>query len=683
MSTNRKDPYSFPASLTRACALTLALAGCGGEPGNRAPTAAATSLIGDEDTDIVGRLSGGDRDGDALTFNVIRLPDHGTLALDPGGSFTYTPRANYHGRDSFEFSASDGQATSATAMTSIDVTAVNDTPSIEAPTSVALDEDSSATASFTIADSDGEAATFIIRRPPAHGAVSLVGPNTLEYRAQPNFNGQDAFEISASDGQAEAAPILITATVAALDDPPSLPAALMDMTNSAETLATRIRIPLQDVDGDALTVTGTSGTPVVATASIDHQSQELVITPVDYGQAQITVTFRDVQYSVEKTFTFSVEDVTKTRTFKDPLSTARVIEIENTSSAAVDFSLSHNDKRLLTSIFEMLEDVGNQSDDVAGEPFERKLWRYLRDNVYHNSPLSSEAFLHEPLLLINSIGWGFCDDVATVYMHLARAAGKTSRVWYIEGHVVPEVQIEGIWSVYDPDLAVYYTDAEAKVLGVMDLSANPSWVSSPAAPLFPDYQNYAGYSSDVAQMYATTANNSLADDVVPYLMEPQSPQSGLISIPAGAKLSYPGKWSAVPTGTDSISRVEVPAYANMKLELPSGFTGTIRLPLQLVQISGTGQIRLDGTTFTLGSAQLADYLARPTLATVTLEITQSSSRIELYMLINPLRFGRGPSDEIRVTGKDVWALRVVESQPAEANIVTADSVENLRKPVAR
>jgi hypothetical protein len=275
---------------------------------------------------------------------------------------------------------------------------------------------------------------------------------------------------------------------------------------------------------------------------------------------------------------------------------------------------------------------------------------------------------------------GTCDDVATVYEHLAHAAGLNSRVWYLEGHVVPEVQIAGSWVVYDPDLAVYYTDQNAKLLGVMDLAADTSPLTSPAAPLFPNFRAYVGYSAYVADMYATTANNFLGDDLVPYLMVPQSPQSGLISIPAGAKLSYPGRWSAVPTGTDNIVHVDVPAYANMKLELPSGFTGAVRLPLQLFEISGTGQIRLDGTTFTLGSMQLANYLARPARATRTLEVIQSSSPIQLYMLINPLRFGRGPSDELHVTGKDVWALHVAESQ-TDPNVVRIQSLEDLRKPV--
>ena len=57
-------------------------------------------------------LSGTDVDGDALSYAVVQQPAHGTLA-GTAPNLTYTPAANYNGPDSFTFTVSDGQATSA------------------------------------------------------------------------------------------------------------------------------------------------------------------------------------------------------------------------------------------------------------------------------------------------------------------------------------------------------------------------------------------------------------------------------------------------------------------------------------------------------------------------------------------------------------------------------------------
>ena len=58
-------------------------------------------------------------------------PAHGTLS-GTAPNLTYTPAADYNGPDSFTFSASDGQATSAPATVSIAVTHVNHAPTANA-----------------------------------------------------------------------------------------------------------------------------------------------------------------------------------------------------------------------------------------------------------------------------------------------------------------------------------------------------------------------------------------------------------------------------------------------------------------------------------------------------------------------------------------------------------------------
>ena len=84
---------------------------------------------------------------------------HGTLTLNPDGSFTYTPAANFHGTDSFNYQVQDGVDDSATATVVITVTPVNDAPTL-APITPSITETGFV---FTAAGSDvdaGETLTY-------------------------------------------------------------------------------------------------------------------------------------------------------------------------------------------------------------------------------------------------------------------------------------------------------------------------------------------------------------------------------------------------------------------------------------------------------------------------------------------------------------------------------------------
>ena len=54
-----------------------------------------------------GKLSASDPEGEALTFTVIRGPKRGEVTIQSDGSFTYTPKKNKVGTDSFTYTATD------------------------------------------------------------------------------------------------------------------------------------------------------------------------------------------------------------------------------------------------------------------------------------------------------------------------------------------------------------------------------------------------------------------------------------------------------------------------------------------------------------------------------------------------------------------------------------------------
>src|SRR5262249_25611685 len=83
---------------------------------NDPPVANPQSISTPEDTAIAITLTASDPDGDPLNYSVLTAPAHGTLS-GTGAQRTYTPNANFHGADSFNFSVSDGFANATAAVT--------------------------------------------------------------------------------------------------------------------------------------------------------------------------------------------------------------------------------------------------------------------------------------------------------------------------------------------------------------------------------------------------------------------------------------------------------------------------------------------------------------------------------------------------------------------------------------
>jgi VCBS repeat-containing protein len=104
---------------------------------NHAPTARDDAAESREDTPLTIPVADllandDDQDGDRLQVLIVvsAEPAHGKLSVGGSGDrVVYTPDPNYHGTDSFEYRASDGDTVSGIATVSITVLTVNDAPS--------------------------------------------------------------------------------------------------------------------------------------------------------------------------------------------------------------------------------------------------------------------------------------------------------------------------------------------------------------------------------------------------------------------------------------------------------------------------------------------------------------------------------------------------------------------------
>jgi Tol biopolymer transport system component len=181
-----------------------------------APVALAQSLATSEDAPLAIVLSGTDDDGDALTFTVTSATIHGLLS-GTAPNLTYTPYADFHGSESFTFTATDGHTTSAPATIALDIAAVDDAPFVQGMT-LTGEEGALIAIPLPTVDRDLEPLTFTISTPPAHGTISGTPP-MLTYSTE-NYNGVDTFAITASDGHTTSAPGVFTVTVTETPDAP-------------------------------------------------------------------------------------------------------------------------------------------------------------------------------------------------------------------------------------------------------------------------------------------------------------------------------------------------------------------------------------------------------------------------------------------------------------------------------
>src|SRR5207302_639262 len=118
-----------------------------------------------------------------------------------------------------------------------------------------------------------------------------------------------------------------------------------------------------------------------------------------------------------------------------------------------------------------------------GEPLQRKVWRFIRDNRYHFEAVTGAPWFESPGLFFNSAGFGYCDDSAALFYHLMTGLGYPARVWGLSGHVVAEVRVNDRWELWDPDLEAYYLNRAGLVAGVEELAGDPDLITHPLEPL--------------------------------------------------------------------------------------------------------------------------------------------------------------------------------------------------------
>ncbi len=236
---------------------------------NDAPVAVDDAATTNEDTAVIVTLLGNDSDpdGDTLTVTAVTQGANGTVVLNPDGTASYTPNANFNGTDTFSYTISDGNGGTATATATVTIGAVNDVP-VAVDDVATTNEDTAVTVTLLGNDSDpdGDTLTVTAVTQGANGTVVLNMDGTATYTPNANFNGSDSFSYTISDGNGGTATATASVTVAPVND---APVTVDDVATTNEDTAVTVTLlgNDSDPDGDTLTVTavtqGTNGAVVL------------------------------------------------------------------------------------------------------------------------------------------------------------------------------------------------------------------------------------------------------------------------------------------------------------------------------------------------------------------------------------------------------------------------------------
>jgi len=210
-----------------------------------APVADDQAVTTDEDIAVAITLTGGDADGDPVTFSVVTDPANGTLSGTPP-NLTYTPAADYSGSDSFTYEASAGGLDSNIATVTITISAVNDVPVADAGfdeivvvgSTVSLDGSASS-------DGEGDALTFswTFVSMPAESVAVLSDPAAVNPNFVADRVGEYVYELVVNDGSDDSAVATVTITADLDTDIDGIPQSLDNCTAVANA-------DQRDTDGD-------------------------------------------------------------------------------------------------------------------------------------------------------------------------------------------------------------------------------------------------------------------------------------------------------------------------------------------------------------------------------------------------------------------------------------------------
>ena len=271
------------------------------------------------------------------------------------------------------------------------------------------------------------------------------------------------------------------------------------------------------------------------------------------------------------------------------------LKINNTRKEDLHFKLKWNG--MFSNMDTILWQIRSMRPEFEGEPLERKAWRFVISHMDFSRNVFDDPRLHDPLLQFNSLGYGQCDDMATALYFIWKALGFEARIWGLGKHVVPEVYSNGTWQMYDASFQVYYNNAKGSPAGVEELTRNNRLIYHPFNRIKNTSVNNIDtniidklrYSNSVGKHYLSDTGHFITASYYQTFrirnMDMSIPPRSTVLFPYyDTRVFTELDWNKEPTGNNYY----------LKLIIEPGVTGTIKMPLMMIGISGNAEFCSEG-----------------------------------------------------------------------------------------
>ena len=315
----------------------------------------------------------------------------------------------------------------------------------------------------------------------------------------------------------------------------------------------------------------------------------------------------------------------------------------NSDSQAVTFDLKINGNSFLASEADAIGEI-RLSEEFSSAGFAYAAWAWLKNYSYHWTPYTEQHWINNTALYVNSLGFGFCDDVAGVFCRVMRDAGYDARIWGLSGHVVAEAFINGRWQLFDPDLETFYFTETGEIAGYdYILSADRDVLRASAATFAGRYNGLNlgfAYSDAVLDIYQSTANN------VFYTQRTiETIADARINLPAGARMRV----ESADQQLVSMYGAEIPNLNRLTIDFGAVTVFDFDLPLIVEDITGTGTVRIGNVTYVIGSAELDARLAQRAIPIYDFAVSTTGTENSVSYLVNAERFSLDEAMAVETT----------------------------------